>query len=309
MNTLQQIMMYNRNPQLNDWFKSRLEQLIGYNYYHDEIPECTDAIIDELVCYRTKNNIKNVVIGISGGLDSALTARLFQMAGYEVTGVTMPIFQVSTETDRAYEFCEDAKIELVHADLSDDFVSLHGSFARFDPTLKTDTPASLVRQGNIKARLRMNFLYNLAASKSGLVASTDNFSELAAGFWTLHGDVGDVAPIQSLLKSWEVPAMAEHVGVPASIINAVPTDGLGISTSDEEQFGFSYLEFDIALLIMLMTNKHRLEENMDGPTQAIFNEVRKRVESTAFKRANPVNIPHPMHLHSDRFDCLDFLDK
>ena len=62
----------------------------------------------------------------------------------------------------------------------------------------------------------MATLYNMAASHGGLVAGTDNYSELTAGFWTLHGDVGDISPIQSLLKSWEVPYLAKSLGVPRS---------------------------------------------------------------------------------------------
>ena len=107
------------------------------------------------------------------------------------------------------------------------------------------------RQGNIRARLRMITLYNLAHKVAGCVGSTDNFSELAAGFWTLHGDVGDIAPIQSLNKSWEVPMLAKMLDVPQATVEAVPTDGLGISNSDADQLGMSYLEFDIALFELL----------------------------------------------------------
>jgi hypothetical protein len=108
-----------------------------------------------------------------------------------------------------------------------------------------DTKAIRVRKGNIRARLRMITLYNLAQLHGGFVASTDNLSELGAGFWTLHGDVGDYSPIQSLLKSWEVPYLAQLNGVPESTVRAKPTDGLGIDSGDEAQLGASYLEWDL----------------------------------------------------------------
>ena len=162
-----------------------------------------------------------------------------------------------------------------------------------------------VRRGNIRARLRMNTLYNMAASKKGLVASTDNFSELAAGFWTLHGDVGDIAPIQSLTKSWEVPALAERLGVPQSVIDAVPTDGLGVANGDEDQFGFSYLEFDIALFSLFESKyiKQQLEDDNDAN---IINEVEKRIRSTIYKRFNPLNLQHPYY--TERYSQLEELD-
>ena len=145
----------------------------------------------------------------------------------------------------------------------------------------------------------------MAASKKGLVASTDNFSELAAGFWTLHGDVGDIAPIQSLTKSWEVPALAEKLGVPQSVIEAVPTDGLGVANGDEDQFGFSYLEFDIALF-SLFESKYIKQQLEDDNDVRIISEVESRIGSTVYKRFNPLNLQHP-HF-ADRYDQLLKLD-
>ena len=148
-----------------------------------------------------------------------------------------------------------------------------------------------VRKGNVRARLRMITLYNLASKLGGIVGSTDNYSELAAGFWTLHGDVGDVAPIQSLNKSWEVPMLASIQGVPEEIITATPTDGLGISIVDEDQLGFSYAQLDIALL----NTMHG--EHGDKPTQEdqdTIDRIINRIGSTAYKRLNPVNFDHPI---------------
>ena len=157
----------------------------------------------------------------------------------------------------------------------------------------------------------MNTLYNLASLHKGMVASTDNFSELAAGFWTLHGDVGDVAPIQSLTKSWEVPAMAEFQDVPESIVLAKPTDGLGVANGDEDQFGCSYLEFDIVLLseingLLNYNLNGDIEDSYSERMKAVYEIVKSRVGSTVYKRQNPSNLDHPTQ--PDRYDLLENLD-
>jgi len=206
----------------------------------------------------------------------------------------MPIHQNPEETARGKELCEALGIDSLEKDLTEvfDFVSAN------------ITDDDKIRQGNIRARLRMITLYDLASAKGGCVASTDNFSELAAGFWTLHGDVGDVSPIQALSKSWEVPALAEALGVPQSIVEAVPTDGLGIANGDEDQFGFSYLEFDLALF-KLMRGGIDLD-TLTEEDKKIVQAVADRVRSTTYKRANPFNLTHP--LDASRYEDLEQLD-
>lgn len=300
MNTLDKILEYNRHPELSDWFLQQLEELIAFGAYHNQIPTTSEKIVQSLSDYKTHSGIENVVVGMSGGIDSALTASLFQAAGYEVHGVTMPINQKPEETERGFEACE--KLNIVHH--HNDLTRLYEKYCEVHCETDLSLLSNPIRCGNIKARLRMITLYDLASKLKGFVASTDNFSELAAGFWTLHGDVGDVSPIQSLTKSWEVPAMAEHMGVPESTIKAVPTDGLGISNSDEDQFGFSYLEFDIVLLKLC---KGSIEtDNLNDKDKQIVNGVIERIRNTSFKRANPLNIVHP--IFKDRYQELENID-
>lgn len=305
MNTVDKIFKYNRNPKISKFFNLKLLELIGYGVYHNEVPLLRNGIVDQLREYKNNHNVNNVVIGMSGGIDSALTASVFRDAGFFVTGVTLPIHQNPAETQRGIEAVNALGLEHMHIDLTSAYDNMIDFYKETTSDFSKDdnTRATLMRMGNIRARLRMITLYNLASKHKGFVASTDNFSELAAGFWTLHGDVGDVAPIQSLTKSWEVPAMAELQGVPQSTIDAVPTDGLGIANGDEDQFGFSYLEFDVALFTLI---KNLSLEGADENDIKIIENVKQRVRNTAFKRANPYNLAHPMF--SVRFAELENLD-
>jgi NAD+ synthase len=304
MNTIDKIFNYNRHPVISNFFKEKLNELIGFGTYHNEIEKVRDGIVQELANYREEHKISNVVIGMSGGLDSALTASLYKAAGYHVVGVTLPIHQNPDETARGIEAIKALGLEHVHIDLTKAYDNLVGFYQTETVDLTDNDRPTLMRKGNIRARLRMITLYNLAGRYKGFVASTDNFSELAAGFWTLHGDVGDVAPIQSLTKSWEVPAMAELQGVPQSTVYAVPTDGLGIANGDEDQFGFSYLEFDIAVFTLIkgLSLANATEQDIQ-----IINSVKHRIKGSAFKRANPYNLFHP--LFGARFDELRMLDE
>ncbi len=310
------ILDYNRKPSLSPAFDKLLDTYIKSGKYMsvERLQVLRNDIVQNLVEYANKYKISNVCVGMSGGVDSALTASLFRDAGYHVIGVTMPINQIEDETDRGIETCHALGIDHRHIDLTEAYEDILKQQYKLDASLISDDHSSKIRKGNIRARLRMITLYNLAGASQGFVASTDNFSELAAGFWTLHGDVGDVSPIQSLSKSWEVPALAEMQGVPDSVVFAVPTDGLGISSSDEAQFGFSYLEFDLALFKIL--------ENMDGvefeqsaadiagfknvEDKLIVHDVISRIKGTTYKRYNPYNLKHTFE--KDRYDQLKKLD-
>jgi nicotinamide-nucleotide amidase len=303
MSLKQEILRYSRQETiapLSNWFESKLEELIDDNVYTDvnTLEDTGKKLVSGLISYAKKYNIHSVALGMSGGVDSALTAALFKAAGWSVTGVTMPIHQKKEETDRGIEACKVLRLDHMHIDLTGQFEDLLASVRDYDN--KIDNPENSIRRGNLRVRSRMITLYNIASMNRGLVGSTDNFSELAAGFWTLHGDVGDLAPIQSLNKSWEVPKLAELYGVPESTVFATPTDGLGISAGDEDQFGFSYLEFDIVLMMLCscatkLDNRNLIIEYLNVPDSELekVNRILDRIKGSAFKRQNPYNLDHP----------------
>jgi NAD+ synthase len=305
---------------LSPWFADKLAEMIAAKHFlpEDDLVTVSEQIVDDLSNYRESTGASVVVLGMSGGVDSALTAALFKKAGYRVIGVTMPIHQVQAETDRGVEACEAIGIEHIHADLSDLYDATLLMKSKVDAELNdldNGTKPTKIRRGNIRARLRMITLYNIASKEHGFVASTDNWSELTAGFWTLHGDVGDVSPIQSLLKSWEVPYLAKINGVPESTYRATPTDGLGIDAGDEAQLGASYLEWDIMALSLARasssirsaaTMRDELKIDDDPRAVAVFDAVFSRIGGSWYKRQNPINIAHAF---TDRYAMIDKIDQ
>jgi NAD+ synthetase len=307
-----------RGP-LSPWLDARLDDQIASGAFLPEadLARVADRLTSELDDYREQAGVSTAVLGMSGGVDSALTAAFLKRAGWRVVGLTLPIEQDPEETERGVEACEALGLEHLHLDLSAPYRDMVACLGHLDGDVaEGDDEAHRTRRGNVRARLRMITLYDQAHRFGGLVASTDNFSELAAGFWTLHGDVGDLAPVQSLLKSWEVPWMARHLGVPERTWRAKPTDGLGIGGGDEAQIGATYLEFDILLtaIIEALARQPALDAadlpealgvgDDDHAREALAATVR-RLRGTWYKRVSPIQLDHPLR---ERFSALDALD-
>ncbi len=208
--------------------------------------EKIDFISNWIKDYATKANIKSLVIGISGGIDSAVTSTLSAMTGLNTYVVTMPILDHQTLNQRAINHVNWLKNKFSNINYLD--VNLSNVFNDFKKVLGENN--SEHGYANSQARLRMTTLYQVAASNNGIVVGTGNkVEDFGIGFYTKYGDGGvDISPIADCLKT-EVWDMARELDILDEIIEAKPTDGLWTdSRTDEDQVGLSYPEIEEAML-------------------------------------------------------------
>lgn len=205
-------------------------------------------ISDWLYSYNQSANTKGFVIGVSGGIDSAVTSTLAAKTGLPVLCLEMPIHQSIDQVSRAMDHIEWLKLN--HDNVHMESIDLTQNFDAF---IKAMPPTSLATRDmalvNARARLRMTTLYYFAALNNMLVAGTGNkIEDFGIGFFTKYGDGGvDLSPIADLKKT-EVYALGKELGVIETIMNAPPTDGLwGDDRTDEDQIGASYAELEWAM--------------------------------------------------------------
>ncbi len=208
--------------------------------------EKIDFISNWIKDYATNANVKSLVIGISGGIDSAVTSTLSAMTGLNTYVVTMPILDHQTLNQRAINHVNWLKNKFSNINYLD--VNLSNVFNDFKKVLGENN--SEHGYANSQARLRMTTLYQVAASNNGIVVGTGNkVEDFGIGFYTKYGDGGvDISPIADCLKT-EVWDMARELDILDEIIEAKPTDGLWTdSRTDEDQVGLSYPEIEEAML-------------------------------------------------------------
>lgn len=213
----------------------------------------TTAVIDHITTwlkdYCTTNRQRGFVVGVSGGIDSAVTSALCARTDLPTLCVELPIHQAPSHVSRALEHV--ARLQQHHGNVSLERVDLTPTFDTLERALP-DSPHDATHQlalANTRARLRMTTLYYLAGVHGYLVAGTGNkIEDFGVGFFTKYGDGGvDLSPIADLTKS-EVYAVARELGIVDSIMQAAPTDGLfGDSRTDEDQIGASYPELEWAM--------------------------------------------------------------
>ena len=203
--------------------------------------------------YLTNNNLDTFVVGISGGIDSAVTSTLCARTGKRTIVVTMPIHQNPEETQRGVNHC--TWLKETYSNVEEYNIELTDTYDK----LKSDTPTLFhndLSLANTKARIRMSTLYLLAGGSNGIVVGTGNkVEDFGVGFFTKYGDGGvDISPIADLMKS-EVYELGREMGVIDSILEAAPTDGLwGDGRTDEDQLGASYKELEWAMVMDTLTN-------------------------------------------------------
>lgn len=225
-------------------------------------------IVEWLKNYAIKSGVNGFVIGISGGIDSAVTSVLCAQTGFKVLCVEMPIYQHQSQVNRGKLHIEDLKsrfpnIENTLTDLTPVFESLEQQVP------KTENQAAVnLAFANTRARLRMTTLYYFAGLHGLLVTGTGNkIEDFGVGFFTKYGDGGvDLSPIADLMKS-DVFELGRFLQIDESILNAQPTDGLfGDDRSDADQLGANYDELEWAML-----------ENEGGNEDKNYSEREKEV--------------------------------
>lgn len=299
-----------------------------------------NVLVKETSNYMTKNHLKAMVLGISGGIDSTVVAAIChevsKQTGIPLIGRSLPIKNKNDEFDVSKlvgeAFCDEFKVcpmtRLYHAALKEVYqvenMERHESTYTIEE-LEQANGQTKVANGNIQARLRMMFLYNLASIHKGLVMSTDNQTEYQLGFWTIHGDVGDFDPIQGLWKTevyglakwllddydhWRNPLRNDSGGASwneqayaamKASIALTPTDGLGISNSDLDQIGAkSY--YDVDRVLQTVTCKaspenDKLQDELTaelGPD--VVGKIMQRRFNSRFKRLlSPIIVPRELY--------------
>ena len=206
-----------------------------------------DHIVSWLSDYTEKAFSKGFIVGISGGVDSALTSTLCALTGKKVILLSMPIRQTKAEFDRANEHIKN--LENRFGNVSSIETNLTETFTQFEKTIPSDVVQNHLSMANSRSRLRMMTLYAIGQANGCLVAGTGNkVEDFGVGFYTKYGDGAvDLSPIADLMKT-QVWNLAKEVGVVDSIITAKPTDGLfEDERSDEDQIGASYPELEWAM--------------------------------------------------------------
>ncbi len=274
---------------------------MSMNYQH-----VFEVMVNETAQYLTKSHLKTMVLGLSGGLDSTVTAaichevvRRHPEQGFKFIGVSMPCSTNSSEENDSAMlamrgFCDEYWVE-----------NLQKEYLLMRATCEQHYPSTALSQGNIKARLRMIYLYNIASVTGGLVMDTDNLTEHNLGFWTIHGDVADYNPIGGLWKHevYELckylftevftdAASASHQAL-QSAYDIMPTDGNGVAVGgDMAQIapGHTYEEVDDILNSYLVAKDdaarwQQEEQRLNAAYGAdTVERVLKRHRGSEFKR-------------------------
>lgn len=206
--------------------------------------------VEQIVAWLQKQvkeaNVKGLVVGVSGGLDSAVVASLIKRAfPTDSLGVIIPLKSSPQDVIDAKEVVETFGINYLTIDLSKSHEALYGEVkAQINAKSEWNESTGRIADANLRARLRMSTLYTIATNYNYLVVGTDNASEWYTGYFTKYGDGGvDLLPIVDLTKA-EVFEMAAYLGVPSAVIDKKPSADLWEGQTDEEEMGTTYDKID-----------------------------------------------------------------
>jgi NAD+ synthase len=227
----------------------------------------------------SKIGTSKVVVGISGGLDSAIVSVLCKEAfGENIQGILMPSHLSSDSSIKdAKELCEKFNI-------SYEIVEIAPMIQGYFDNVQDATP---LRIGNLSARMRMSVLYDISARENAIVIGTSNKSEILLGYGTLFGDTAcAINPIGQIYKS-DAFEFAKFLGITDAIINKKPSADLWEGQSDEEELGYSYKVMDDVLKQLIDKNKTKEELLLQGVDEELIDTLEYRVKANAFKSKLP----------------------
>jgi len=247
------------------------------------LSKVSDHITSWLSLYCENAKMDGFIIGISGGVDSALTSILCANTQKKVILLSMPIRQTSSEFQRANDHIANVKSRFSNVESIE--INLTDSFSQLELSLPSDVVLNHLAMANTRSRLRMLTLYAIGQANNCLVAGTGNkVEDFGVGFYTKYGDGGvDISPIADLSKTqvWE---LAKHLDVINSIVTAKPTDGLfEDGRSDEDQIGASYSELEWAM--DFNGNEHGLNER-----ELEVLTIYRRLNSVNQHKMNPIPV-------------------
>ena len=222
--------------------------------------------------YARDHKIKTLVVGVSGGIDSAVVSALCARTALPTIAVSMPIKQ--SKTTHSLSLAQGNWLVEHFQNVQHRMVDLTPTFRQFEKLFATESELGLA---NSRARLRMMCLYQIAQETSGIVVGTGNrVEDFGVGFFTKYGDGGvDISPIGDCMKS-DVWDMGRELGILEEIITAAPTDGLWADgRTDEAQLGMSYPELEQAMRLDLLDGVRKLDSKEKSKLKR-YREIRER---------------------------------
>jgi NAD+ synthase len=237
----------------------------------ENLDQLADGIIRWIHKQVEDAGAEGLVVGLSGGVDSACTTALAKRAvGDAVLAVLMPCHSHPEDLHLATQVANTLGVETLTVDLG----------PAFDQLLKSLPDAGRMTVSNIKPRLRMVTLYYLASHRNYLVAGTGNRSELMIGYFTKYGDGGvDLEPLGQLYK-WQVRQLARHLGIPNTVVDRPPSAGLWPGQTDEGEFGLTYDQLDATLAAIERRDTSEIQP-------AVLTRVQRMIERSTHKRLMP----------------------
>jgi len=252
-----------------------------------------DRITNWIRDYAQQAGMKSLVVGISGGIDSAVVSALCARTGLNTVAVTMPIRQRPDLHDLSMR--QGAWLTERFDNVRHDIIDLTSTFDEFESRLSTYP--NLLGLANSRSRLRMVTLYQIAQTVQGIVVGTGNkVEDFGVGFYTKYGDGGvDISPIADCYKT-EVWQMGRELGVLQDIIDAAPTDGLwDDGRTDEGQLGMTYPELERMMALDFLKRSKAVDSDMPGSTKLSADDRKKlkqyqEIRARNLHKMNPIPV-------------------